>query len=176
MAEYTYKDVIIDPTSEEAKNCIGKEAYFGDDPTTCLSHANNDDKTYCKILQRTELGDYCPFIFIIDNSCVRWGSIILKKEEPKPEYVPFDTIEEFVKASIEHNKDHYLAGTGIWIKKETYNDAGDEYCFVMVNGCSEYDEQISISDNTWMTFKEVFDGYTFLDDTPCGKLKEADNG
>ena len=173
MAEYTYKDVIIDPTSEEAKNCIGKEVYFADSPTNCLRYANNDDKYHCKILQRIELSDCCPFI--VDTGCVNWGSIIPKKKNPEPEYVPFDTIEEFVKSSIEHNKDHYLAGTGIWIK-ETYNNAGDEYCFVMVNGCSEYDEQISISDNMWMTFKEVFDAYTFLDDTPCGKLKEADNG
>ena len=30
MSKYTYKDVIIDPTSEEANNCIGKEAYFAD--------------------------------------------------------------------------------------------------------------------------------------------------
>lgn len=171
MSKYTYKDIIIDPTSEEAKNCIGKMVYFADSPTTCLGFAKND--YHCQILR--EINDYFNSPFGSEKG-VHWCCIIPKKEEPKPEFVPFDTIEEFVKASIEHNKDHYLAGTGIWIKKETYNDAGDEYCFVMVNGCSEYDEQISISDNTWMTFKEVFDGYTFLDDTPCGKLKEVENG
>lgn len=28
MPEYTYKDIIIDPTSEEARNSIGKRVYF----------------------------------------------------------------------------------------------------------------------------------------------------
>lgn len=167
MAKYTYKDVIIDPTSEEAKNCIGKEVYVADNISICLFRANNDAEDFKLTLRSVNAGDDFPFYV----GSYRYQIIIPKKVKAEPEYVPFDTIEEFVKASIEHNKDHYLAGTGIWIKKETYNDAGDEYCFVMVNGCSEYDEQISISDNTWMTFKEVFDAYTFLDDTPCGKLK-----
>lgn len=169
MPKYTYKDVIIDPTSKEARNCVGKKFYFSDSATACLRYANSTDTDHCKILEKIATDDYFPFI--TGDNVMPCTCIILKEEDPKPEseFVPFDTIEEFVKASIEHNKDHYLAGTGIWIKKDTYNDAGDEYCFVMVNGCSEYDEQISISDNTWMTFKEVFDAYTFLDDTPCGK-------
>lgn len=172
MSNYTLKDVIIDPEDPRLEDAIGKEVYYSDYPNACVRYANDNNRLFIDNLASIHAEDDSPFS-VKNCFCT---CIIVKKEEPKPEFVPFDTIEEFVKASIEHNKDHYLAGTGIWIKKETYNDAGDEYCFVMVNGCSEYDEQISISDNTWMTFKEVFDGYTFLDDTPCGKLKEADNG
>ena len=168
MPEYTYKDVIIDPTSEEAKNCIGKEVYFGDDPTTCLSHANNDKKGFCKILQRIELDDYRPFV--IDINCILWGSIIPKKEEPKPEYVPFDTIEEFVKASLIHNKYHYLAGTGIWVK-EPYDDDDAPVCTTMVDSLCVSDNTIFI-DGIWLSLKEVLNSYTFLDGTPCGKIKE----
>ena len=41
MDKYTYKDIIIDPNSEEAKNAIGKEAYYSDNPTECLEYANS---------------------------------------------------------------------------------------------------------------------------------------
>lgn len=172
MPEYTYKDVIIDPTSEEAKNCIGKEVYFADSPTNCLRYANNDDKYHCKILQRIELSDCCPFI--VDTGCVNWGSIIPKKKNPEPEFVPFDTIEEFVKASLEHNNDHYLAGTGIWLKK-LRADNSTPVCMIIVSSFYGYDNTIFVDDN-WLDLKEVLDLYVFLDDTPCGKLKEADNG
>lgn len=171
MSNYTLKDVIIDPEDSRLEGAIGKEVYHSNYPVLCLDYANEDKETVLGKLDNIYRKNDKPFI----SNEHAWICIIIKKEDPKPEYVPFDTIEEFVKASIEHNKDHYLAGTGIWIK-ETYNNTGDEYCFVMVNGCSEYDEQISISDNMWMTFKEIFDAYTFLDDTPCGKLKEVKNG
>ena len=36
MAEYTYKDIIIDPTSEEAKNAVGKICYFSNSPRNIL--------------------------------------------------------------------------------------------------------------------------------------------
>lgn len=168
MPEYTYKDVIIDPASEEARNCIGKEVYFADSPTNCLRYANNDDKYHCKILQRIELSDYCPFI--VDTGCVNWGSIIPKKKNPEPEFVPFDTIEEFVKASLIYNKNHYLAGIGIWIK-EPYVDDSTPVCMIMVNGFSTCDNMI-FADGIWLSLKKVLDSYRFLDGTPCGKIKE----
>lgn len=173
MSEYTYKDVIIDPTSEEARNCVGKEVYFGDDPTSCLSRANNDDKTYCRILQRTELGDYCPFIIIIDSSCTHWGSIIPKKEEPKPEYIPFESVSEFLEAyedstysiacdSVEHK---LLSRGGIWLKWE-YGDSFDYYNVTEM--CDKLGLAIG-SDVATTFWDRVLHMYTFLDGTPCGR-------
>lgn len=170
MSNYTLRDVIIDPEDSRLEGAIGKYVYGADLPMVCMEYANGNIQKGSKYILKGV--DKYKEPFLCDGFC--FPCIIIAKEDPKPEYVPFDTIEEFVKASIEHNKDHYLAGTGIWIKETTYNDTGDEYCFVMVNACSEYDEQISTSDNMWMTFKEVFDAYTFLDDTPCGKLKEVE--
>lgn len=76
MAEYTYKDIIIDPTSEEAKNCVGKMVYTADNPTYCLESANNNE--FCEILQEIKVGDYFPFV--LKNGDI-WGCIIPKKEE-----------------------------------------------------------------------------------------------
>ena len=80
MAKYTYKDVIIDPSSEEAKNAIGKEAYYSDNPTECLEYANNDDKYHLERFNGIEKYN-CPFIFGNFN----FSCLIVKKEEPYEE-------------------------------------------------------------------------------------------
>ena len=166
MPEYTYKDIIIDPTSEEAKNCIGKEVYFSDNIRMCLCRANKDINSFTRILQKINEKDYHP-LKVDDNY---YQVIIPKKEAPRPEseYVPFDTIEEFVKASLIHNKDHYLAGTGIWVK-EPYDDYDAPVCTIMVDSLCVSDNTIFV-DDIWLSLKEVLDSYRFLDDTPCGKV------
>ena len=40
MIEYFYSDIIIDPTSKDVGNLIGKEVYAGLIPTGCLMIAN----------------------------------------------------------------------------------------------------------------------------------------
>lgn len=169
MAKYTYKDIIIDPTSEEAKNCIGKVVYFADSPTTCLGRANNDDKYHCKILQRIELNDYCPFI--VDNGCVNWGSIILKKEELKPEYIPFSNPDEFLDAyedstyiNLGSVGNKLLSRGGIWLKYKA-TDAHLVVTEMWSNGLTVGND---IAVTRW---NELLKYYEFLDGTPCGKLK-----
>lgn len=168
MPKYTYKDVIIDPTSKEAKNCIGKEVYFSDNIRMCLCRANNEINSFVGVLQGIN-ERYC-YPFRVNDGY--YQVIIPKKVEQKPksEYVPFDTIEEFVKASFIHNKDHYLAGTGIWIK-EPCDDDDTPVCTTMVNSLCVSDNTIFV-DGNWLSLKEVLDSYTFLDGTPCGKWVE----
>ena len=84
MLKYTYKDIIIDPTSEEAKSCIGKMVYFADNPTVCLESANDNNGGYFReILDRLKDG-YFPFV-ARGNDETSWACIIPCKEEPKPE-------------------------------------------------------------------------------------------
>ena len=40
MEEYTYDNVIINPTQEDVESLIGKEVYFQDNPWLCLKCAN----------------------------------------------------------------------------------------------------------------------------------------
>lgn len=76
MAEYTYKDIIIDPESEEAKNAIGKEVYYTNWPMNLLKFATEDkDKGILTIA--SGLG------FLVNDTF--WQCIIVKKEEPYPE-------------------------------------------------------------------------------------------
>src|SRR5574344_816665 len=100
MAEekYTWDDIIIDPTSDRAKEAVGKQVYYSQFPNVCLLRANNDDRVLQGILisidPKNSLGS-----FIVDGN--PYACIIVKKEEPKPKYVPFESIEEFVERYTE---------------------------------------------------------------------------
>ena len=76
-ARYTWGDIIIDPSSEEAKNAVGKECYFGDSPAYCLNNANSDDFLY--VLDHVEVYNVHPFV---DTNSNAYGCIIVKKEQP----------------------------------------------------------------------------------------------
>lgn len=169
MPEYTYKDIIIDPTSEEAKNCIGKMVYYSDNANGCLSNANNDNS--CKLLQEIKQDMNLPFY--LEKSGMGWGCIIPKKEEPKPEYIPFKSISEFLDAyedstysiacdSVEHK---LINCGGIWLKRE-YGDSFDYYNVTEI--CDKLGLSIG-SDVATIFWDRVLHMYTFLDGTPCGR-------
>lgn len=171
MAKYTYKDIIIDPTSEEAKNCIGKMVYYSDNANACLSNANNDNS--CKLLQ--EIKEDMNLPFFLEKNGMGWGCIILKKEEPQPRYVPFESMEEFVerygevKDFAEFNSfEDNLFQCGMWLK--TYDNEKPTYRLV---SRIEY-KGVRISELGFFTWKELLSrGFLFLNDTSCGRLKEA---
>ena len=182
MAEYTYKDIIIDPTSEEAKNAIGKKCYMYDSPTMLLKMANSDDDA--RTLESIDESDY-PFNDKEFGN--EWTCIIVKKEEPKPKYVHFENAEEFLDAYYRNETKkldgiyRYLATRGIWIKgKGTYNS------YYMItelwdDGVIIGDSKINttqVSSDRYFTanditdWHELYDKYTFLDGSPCGKEVE----
>lgn len=170
MDEYTWDDIIINPNIEKVKTCIGKKAYYAYTPATCLNRANHNDKDFLGKLIKIYPDHIYPFWFgaSFENA---YGCIILEKEKEKskPEYIPFDTVEEFVKSSLIHNKEHYLNGTGIWIKDLHSEDS--KSCISMVNGLCTYDNTVYVDDK-WMNLNQILKSYSFLDDTQCGKLKE----
>ena len=251
MAEYTYEDIIIDPTSEEAKNAIGKEVYFADTPASCLNAAKNNNKAYLGYLKKLDLGDEeQPFYvneFVV-SAPSSWTCIIVKKEEPyaerakkwveandikvgdyvkvtrkanehehgwkglwlddmdesvaktlmvkdigiydnnigleddyyypyfvlekielpKPEYVPFESKEEFIEAFHYHDNAKYsetediLMNYGMWLKDKNSHE------IFLVTGV--FNQSIHIcdfdSDESW---GELLNKFTFLDGSPCGK-------
>lgn len=78
MAEYTYNDIIIDPTSEEAKNAVGNKVYYGDTPLHCIKYANENSNIFVGELDIIYEYRYNPFHIkgSGDHPC-----IIVKKEE-----------------------------------------------------------------------------------------------
>lgn len=174
MPEYTYKDIIIDPTSDEAKNCIGKVVYYSDSPTECLYYANKNNTVYCGTLKEIDINTHCPFVSGINNDT--WACIIPKKEEQNPEYVPFESADEFLKAfcdSIQNDvctpvdaRIRFLGG--IWLKQE-YEDSFDYYNVTEI--CDKLGLVIG-SDTAARSWNNLLKNYKFLDGTPCGKIKE----
>ena len=157
MAEYTYKDIIIDPTSEEAKNAVGEGCYFGSNPKTVLDFANCNEKKFLRVLECIKPEEDNPFY----DYKYGFPCIIVKKEEPK-RYVPFETENEFFNSylSVEsrlEKEDYLLSNHGIWLKCK----ASKAY-YMVTKICD-------IGDSDEISWEELLEYYTFLDDSPCGK-------
>ena len=166
MAEYTYKDIIIDPNSEEAKNAVGKICYFSNSPRNILSDI------YRKSAVEGILTNMDDGYFEVDNEGY-WDCIILKKEEPKPKYVPFENADEFIDAYDNANysvkngtaENKLFNYGGIWLRNKN-----DDSMYMVIEIWN--DGVVLGSDQIATPWKYILDEYTFLDGTTCGKEVE----
>lgn len=85
MAEYTYEDIIIDPTSEKARTAIGKKCYMYDSPTSLVMLANNNELDNLLTLESIDNESEFPFVAKADD--LGWSCIIVKKEDPYSEHL-----------------------------------------------------------------------------------------
>ena len=178
MAEYTYKDIIIDPDSEEAKNAVGKICYFSNSPRNILSDI------YYKSAVEGILTNMDDGYFEVDNEGY-WDCIILKKEEPKPQYVPFKSKEEFIEAYHYHDNAKYsetediLLNYGMWLwsnEDGSYKLVTEIWNAGVVIG----DDKMRITNeeghidvfNDTTSWVKLFSEYRFLDGSHCGKEVE----
>ena len=173
MAEYTYEDIIIDPKSEEAKNAVGKECYYEDNPTEVLNYARRGISHHLGILERIDTDEKQVNWFEFKST--GWACIIVKKEEPKPKYVPFKSIEEFVERYTEVKEgaefgtfEDNLLQCGMWLKSKDDDDLSQ------VTVIREYGICIDTI-STIVLWKNLLDDFEFIDGTPCGKLVEESN-
>lgn len=172
MIEYTKEDIIIFSDDERLKDAIGKECYFSNYPNYIITHINEDNCSLSK-LKEIEIGYKYPFFNTEGRS---YECIIIKKEEPK-EYIPFESADEFLNA-YENSKYNVINVTtekkliscgGIWLKSKCEADWITQCTELAVNGI------ILRLSHEFILWKELLDGYRFLDGTPCGKLKENTN-
>lgn len=161
MAEYTYDNILIDPSKEGIESLIGKEVYFHNNPYLCLDYANKKSTDHLGVLAKIRKNSAIPFTIEQGNTVHEYTCIIEKKEEPKPKYVPFKSNEEFLESYIYHKEKFtrsslacqlYSLG-GIWLKYKGIED------FFMI---TEFWDDMT----RWGEFLERF---TFLDGSPCGK-------
>ena len=169
MGKYTWDDIIIDPNSEQAKACIGKEVYCADTPYYCLEKANDNevyDTVY--ILQKILPNDNYPFRlgeFAEYEHCC----IIPKKEEPKPEpkYVPFKNRGEFVSAFEDNTTIMHVYGLWIYEKIGKFDEKIPRLVTEMWG-----DGVIVGSDSHTTKWKDLLERFVFENNEPCGKLQE----
>ena len=184
MDEYTFESLIINPETPGLEDLIGKEVYFSDVPVYCIDRANKNYNV--GILREVRENYAAPFFVETSNGCMlNYACIIPKKEEPKPKYVPFENAEEFLDAYYHNETEnldgvyHYLAIRGIWLKDK--NTEVPVYCMVT----EVWDSGLVISDrkmsttgilifNNTTSWSELYESFTFLDNSPCGKLAESE--
>ena len=181
MAEYTYEDIIMDPNDPRLEDAIGKECWLSDYPKEVLDYARNNLKEFrLKSIEKEE-----NFPFVANNHEDNWALIIIKKEEPK-KYVPFETLDEFIESYKKaeeridcSNIEGYIASCGMWLKdtdRDVYCSVTEIWNYGVVVGDSNMnttkdgDEYFTMNGVT--EWKKLFMEYTFMDDTPCGKLME----
>ena len=175
MDEYTFKDLIINPETPGLRSLIGKEVYFSDVPLSCIKGANNNCEV--GILKGICRGIAFPFqIETPEKEVLNFACIILKKEESKPKYTSFESMEEFIK-KYEEVRDIVAFGSfedslfrcGLWLKTYDVNTEKPVYSHVS----SIMREGIQITDKFFITWEDLLlNGYLFLDGTPCGRLME----
>ena len=177
--EYSWDDIIINPTSEDVRACIGKECYFSNNPMYCLNNANKKDNYYCDILEEINIDGEEPFPFIFERQKHAASCIILKKEEPKSKYIPFesakDLVESYQRSKEGLNRDTFednLAGYGIWVKDKTTNSL---YLIMSItdNAVTMYgalysDRALAVKSVVSVSFEDLLNDYEFLDSSPCG--------
>ena len=176
MSEYSYNDIIMDPEDPRLEGAIGKECYFSDCPTKLLESARYNSALYLDCLTNISKEKACPFV---DKNGSVWTLIIIKKEEPKPKpkYVPFENITEFLDAyrnapGCLNEEACYLSKNGLWLKDNEI----DAYCMVTEiwdMGIVIGNKNITIGETTVFnditSWDELLEDCTFLDGTPCGK-------
>lgn len=183
MIEYTRKDIIMDPNDPRLEGAIGKKVYSSSDINLVLNRANNDE--YEMILTQVEDVDSEPFtVTDMDGDEIDADFIILKKEEPKPKYVPFESKWEFIESYMDNRSNHeYLDHQisclgGMWLKDkdrkgayfmvtEIWNEGVVVSDIKMKTTKEGNDEYYTTNENT--EWKELLRDYTFLDGSPCGK-------
>ena len=165
MSEYSYNDIIMDPEDPRLEGAIGKECYFSDYPKKVLDGARNNSSGYLDCLTNIIKEGVCPFV---DKKGYGRTLIIIKKEEPKPKpkYVPFENVTEFLDAyrnapGCLNEEDYFLSNHGIWLKDKT-----SKAYYMVTKICDTGDDSDEIS------WKELLEYYTFLDGSPCGKEVE----
>lgn len=166
MAEYTYKDIIIDPISKEAKNAIGEGCYFGSNPKTVLDFANCNEKKFLRVLECIKPEEDNPFY----DYNYGFPCIIVKKKEPKPKYVQFQDGREFFNSylSVEsrlEKEDYFLSNHGIWLM-----DCENGYYFLVTE---IWGDGVVLGSNQATThWDDLLEDFIFLDGSPCGKEVE----
>ena len=160
--EYSYEDVIIDPYLADVKAAIGKLCFFGDSPRDTMNAANTR-KDEASTLTGIKDG------YFVDENGTKWDCIIINRDKPKPEYVPFRNCSQFLDAYKSHRGDS-LGNTpgcrltslgGVWVK----SIKGDFYAMVTEvysNGV------VTRPDCGLVLWSELYATFVFPDGTPCG--------
>ena len=177
MFRYTRKNIIMHTDDRDLERAIGKKVYCSSDINLLLQHANNGE--YEMTLVEVRDTNYEPFtVMDSDGDEIDADFIIIKREEPKFQYVPFKSMEDLVdrysEVMREVDYDSFEDGIlqwGMWLKNV---DDNDKPVYILV--CDIKDEGVKLDEHGWFNWEELLSkGFLFPNDTPCGKLVEVEH-
>ena len=118
MAEkkYSWENLIFNPTTDEAKNAVGKEVYYSDAPLNCIDYADKDNTEFLGVLDSASESNAPFYIRGIGN----WNCIIVKKEP---------CCEDQVKQWIEENNLKVGDYVKVTRRAENHADGLDDYWY-----------------------------------------------
>lgn len=169
MINYTNKDIISNLKLEKARKLIGKEVYYSNCSSECLSNARRD----CGGIGILKKIRDSSTPFIIENwegSLLACSFIIPKREGP--EYLPFFNKEEFLHKCMRadfselYENEHQLDKKGIWLK-----DLESSYCKIatIADGGVEF----AGHKDEYVQWRDLVIDYTFPDGSACGKYRRG---
>ena len=154
MAEYTYKDVIIDP--EDPRVEIGKEYYSGDNPRVVINKANEGKTSSILASIYTEKDNYHPFYF--GRNTLDFYPCIIRKKEPEKKWVPFDLSKEEDRARLR----------GAWVRHKQNPEREN-----LITGLGDETVDFAVYfGNVAIGTSVLLENFEFVDGSPCGKLVE----
>lgn len=114
--KYSWANLIFNPTTDEAKNAVGKEVYYSNAPLNCIDYANEDNTKFLGVLDSVSESNAPFYIRGIGN----WNCIIVKKE---PCY------EDQVKQWVEENNLKVGDYVKVTRRAENHADGLDDYWY-----------------------------------------------
>lgn len=75
MGRYNWNDLIINPSTDDARDAVGKECYFANNPMDCINRANWDSRDAKSIL--TYVKDDYSYPFVTEGGC--FSCMIVKR-------------------------------------------------------------------------------------------------
>lgn len=175
--ELRWHVVLSDEGTLGIAKSTNKPMYFTGDEEECIKWID-EHKGLIDIMKAWEEGKTIQYLHHDDWRDVAynnplWGLNDTYRIKPEPEYVPFDSVQELINAWDEKYPQNKNRPEGtmplIWIKNKECSrvhlitDFFFERTFM---GCD-----VGTSDYHF-TLKELFEKYTFLDDSIIGKVKE----
>lgn len=176
MAEqkYTWDDLIYNPNKID-ESYIGKTVFYGNLPVSLISMANENSDYIQGTLIKIDKESQYPFQISTNHEYEKirnYPCIIVKQEEPKAQYVPFTSKEEFIDAYInavllfksvdDDSIMERLSYYGVWLRLKATGvlfqvTAIGNKAICVCGGSNDID------------WKALSKDYEFLDGSPCGK-------
>lgn len=171
MIKYTQEEILTRDRTEDAEELLGEEVYYSLRLKDCLARARrNSPKDVARLLEIQIHRSGSPYL--IQDCCghVMRFPFIAPKKRGKPEYIPYDSKEEFIDAyarvrisELKEEEERYLNEHGMWLKTL----AEDRYC--MIKYIMDAGVYFANDEESLWSWENLLNNFMFLGDTPCGK-------